>query len=155
MLRERFKVSFHNRQRERIGVGLTVAVVVVGLMGCAKSEPAGVSVVPVKGTITFKGQPMPGAIVGLHPKTPLGENVPTPRASVTKDGTFEVSTYRGGDGAPEGEYVLTVQWYKPIKNGSDVVAGPNVIPPKYSRPETSDKIIKIAAGVNQLEPIKL
>jgi hypothetical protein len=30
-----------------------------------------------------------------------------------------------------------------------------VVPPKYSSPQRSDKIIKIAAGQNNLDPIKL
>ncbi len=42
-----------------------------------------------------------------------------------------------------------------LKQGPDLVSGPNVVPPKYSSPQHSDKIIKIAAGQNNLDPIKL
>ena len=73
---------------------------------------------------------------------------------------FESSLQRrrhlhGGDGAPEGEYIITVQWRKLVKRGADLVQGPNVIPAKYSRPQTSDIVRKIAAGPNKLEPINL
>jgi hypothetical protein len=125
------------------------------IVGCGEAKPERIAVHPAAGTITFKGQPMPGAIVALHPKSALAESVPTPRANVDKDGTFKLSTFDAGDGAPEGEYILTVQWYKPIKQGPDLVSGPNVVPPKYSSPQHSDKIIKIAAGQNNLDPIKL
>jgi hypothetical protein len=124
------------------------------ISGCGDAQPHRVATFPVHGRITYKGQPIPGAFVTLHPKTPLG-NVPAPRAIISSDGSLKVSTYDGGDGAPEGEYVLTVQWYKPIKNGQDVVPGPNVIPKKYSSPRTSNLIVRVVASENKLEPIQL
>ena len=91
---------------------------------------------PVVGAIQFRGQPADGAFVSLHPKNAT-EGVPNPRATVAKDGSFVVSTYDGNDGAPEGDYVVTVQWYKPVRQGNDLVGGPNVLPPKYASPRTS------------------
>jgi hypothetical protein len=108
----------------------------------------------VSGSITWKGQPLPGAFVALHPTTPQPA-VPAPRASVGRDGVLKVSTYDGGDGAPEGEYVVTVQWYKPIRRGAEVVPGPNVVPPKYASPRTSNIVIRVAAQENVLPPIQL
>jgi hypothetical protein len=122
--------------------------------GCGKAEPEHVAVFPTKGKITFKGQPTVGATVLLYAKTPQ-EKVPAPRASVAPDGTFKLSTFKTGDGAPEGEYVLTVKWYKPVKNGSDVVSGPNVIPAKYTQAQSSTIVVRVAAGENSLDPIRL
>jgi hypothetical protein len=152
MSRECLKMSFLKSSGSFTVVG--AALLAVASLGCGKATPERIATHPAKGTITFKGQPMPGAFVTLHPKSPV-ENVPAPRANVDKDGTFAVTTYNNGDGAPEGDYVLTVQWYKLIKNGKDVSAGPNVIPPKYTKPQTSDVVIHIAAGENELKPIKL
>jgi len=126
----------------------------IACAGCGKAEPERVAVRPAEGTITFKGQPMPGAFIALHPKTPL-KNIPTPRADVDRDGNFKVSTFAGGDGAPEGVYVVTVQWNKLVKNGRELVVGPNVVPPKYAKAQTSNIEIRIAAGQNNLSPIKL
>jgi hypothetical protein len=123
-------------------------------VGCAQSEPEQVAVFPTIGKITFKGQPTIGAVVLLHPKTPR-ERVPAPRASVKPDGTFKLSTFNTGDGAPEGDYVLTVKWYKPIKYGSELISGPNVIPTKYTQAQSSDIVVRVAAGENRLDPIKL
>jgi hypothetical protein len=74
---------------------------------------------------------------------------------VAKDGTFNVRTYGAQEGAPEGDYKVTVLWYKPIKNGPDFTSGPNVIPQKYTQPETTDIQVKIAAGQNNLPTIQL
>lgn len=149
------KTKSVSRPGRRHGVGLVAAAVcAIAIAGCSDAKPARTPVHPIKGTITFKGQPIPGALVALHPKTPL-EGTPRPRASVNREGGFEVSTYDGGDGAPEGEYTLTVIWYKPIKNGDDVVSGPNVLPAKYGRPESSDLTISVKPGENSLPPIVL
>jgi hypothetical protein len=127
----------------------------VAAVGCgSKSGPERVAVFPVQGVVTFKGQPMPGAMLVLHPKAPA-DSVPAPRAQVDKDGNVNVSTYDGGDGAPAGEYVVTVQWYKLVKNGSDVVAGPNVVPRKYGTPESSDLVVQVAEGVANSFDFKL
>jgi hypothetical protein len=137
-------------------VTATLVVAAFGILpglGCGESESR-VPVHPVLGAIQFRGQPANGAFVSLHPKN-AAEGVPNPRATVAKDGSFLVSTYDGNDGAPEGDYIVTVQWYKPVKQGNDLVGGPNVLPAKYASPRTSDVVIHIAAGENRLKPIQL
>lgn len=109
---------------------------------------------PARGAITYKGQPIPGAFIALHPKTP-SVDIPSPRASVKQTGTFDLTTFDSGDGAPEGDYVVTVQWYKPIHKGGEVVAGPNVIPRKYARASTSELTVRIVSGNNELPLIRL
>jgi hypothetical protein len=66
-----------------------------------------------------------------------------------------VTTFDGNDGAPEGEYVVTVQWYKPVRQNNEVVGGPNVLPAKYASAKTSDLRITVAAGENRLNPIQI
>ncbi|HEX3601939.1 MAG TPA: hypothetical protein VHU84_17430 [Lacipirellulaceae bacterium] len=130
-----------------------VAFATVSCIGCSKSD-SHVPVNPVAGAIQFRGQPVEGAFVSLHPKNAI-EGIPQPRASVAKDGTFTVSTFNGNDGAPEGDYIVTVQWYKPVRHGDDLVGGPNVLPAKYASPRTSDVTIHVAADENHLPPIQL
>ena len=145
-----------SRPGRRHGVGLiSAAITAIALAGCGEAKPQRATVFPAKGTITLKGQPAHGAIISLHPKTPLPNGAPAPRANVDKDGSFAISTYDSGDGAPEGEYVLTVVWNKLIKNGEDVRIGPNVIPPKYGSPNSSDLAVKIAPGENAIPAIQL
>ena len=126
----------------------------LAFVGCGDSAPLTVATYPVEAPITFQGKPTPGAFVAFHPVTPT-ENVPAPRGVVTREGQLQVSTFNGGDGAPEGEYVLTVQWGRPVKQGDEIVPGPNVIPRKFASPQTSNLRIRIAAGDNKLEPIRL
>jgi hypothetical protein len=123
--------------------------------GCGRSGAPRVATHPTKGSITYQGQPIAGAFLALHPKAAAAGEVPTARAVVESDGTFAVSTYDAGDGLPEGDYIVTAQWRKVVKSGSEFVPGPDLLPGKYSRPETSDVVIHVAAGNNELPPIVL
>jgi hypothetical protein len=129
------------------------ALAILTDVGCNKADNH-VPVHPVVGAIKFRGQPAEGAFISLVPKSAI-DGVPNPRATVVKDGTFMVSTYDGNDGAPEGEYVVTVQWYKPVRQGADLVGGPNVLPTHISSAKTSDVIVRVAAGENRVPPIQL
>jgi hypothetical protein len=138
----------------RIGLA-TIAITLATLAGCGHGDASRVPVHPTTGAIKFRGQPVSGAFVSLHPRGDTSTGVPSPRATVGPDGNFALSTYDGQDGAPAGDYVLTVQWFKPIRQGNDLVGGPNVLPRKYASANTSDLIVKIAAGENRLVPIQI
>lgn len=141
--------------RVSLSVGLTATLVFSLFVGCGQSNPERAAVVAVEGAVSFQGHPLPGAMVVLHPKSGARTDVPTPRALVDKDGTFRVSTYDAGDGAPPGEYVTTIAWYKLVGQRGDVQAGPNVLPLKYSNPKTSPWVIRVAEQSTRLPPVQL
>lgn len=135
-----------------------LAAMVLGSTGCS-DDATGLKVpaFPVKGKVTFDGQPAAGAFVVFHPKTSAkpGEEVLKPRATVKPDGEFTLSTASDGDGAPAGEYDVTVQWTKPVKQGADLVAGPNVIPRAYAEPATTPLHATVRDSDNALEPFAI
>jgi hypothetical protein len=134
---------------------LFLATGIASLPGCSDIDSARVPVHPVLGVIQFRGQPINGAFVTFHPQGTASVGVPKPRASVMADGAFTLTTYDGNDGAPSGDYVLTVQWYRPVKLGGDWVGGPNILPKKYASPSTSNVRVTVVAGENRLNPIQL
>ncbi|HEV3444812.1 MAG TPA: hypothetical protein VG099_09225, partial [Gemmataceae bacterium] len=89
----------------RRSTGWLVPVVAVVCAGCSRSGPA---LYAVRGKVLFEGQPARGATLVLHPLGNSGANAIKPRAFVDRDGGFEVFTYAAGDGAPAGEYAVTV-----------------------------------------------
>jgi hypothetical protein len=142
--------------------GLVELSVIAGIfslaLGCGKTQdPNRLPVFPTSGKVSLQGKVPAGAFLVLHPKnaTPATESV-RPRAHVKQDGSFELSSYESNDGAPAGEYAVTVEWRQTIKfpNG-DAGPGPNLVPRHYSRPETSPVTVNIAEGPNQLDPIVL
>jgi hypothetical protein len=129
--------------------------------GCSKGrDPNRLPVFPASGHLSFKGQVPTGAFVVLHPKNGAATDakgvVVRPRATVKPDGSFVLGSYDAADGAPSGEYSLTVEWRRIVKSpdGSPVL-GPNVVSPKYGRPESSPVSIRIAEKGNELAPISL
>lgn len=132
-------------------------LLVATIAGCGSStDPNQLPVFPVKGQIAFRGKTPSGALVVLHPKNSASGIEVRPSGHVRDDGTFSVTSYKADDGAPSGEYAITVQWQKTIKNkNGDLARGPNEIPKKYSLPNTSPLAVKIAEGENKLPPIVL
>jgi hypothetical protein len=123
-------------------------VVLVGLAGC-KGE-ARVPVFPVTGQVnTFDGEIPAGANVTLHAQSPVPGDV-APVGKVQPDGSFQIGTYDVADGAPAGEYVVTVEWFKPVEQGR----GPNVLPKKYSTPASSPVRVSVSAATN-IPPITI
>lgn len=89
----------------------TLAAVLVTTLGvgCYQPPPA-VQVHPVEGKVFVHGRPVRNVSVVFHPVHSSG---PTPRYPVGvtgADGTFRLTTLTANDGAPEGEYAVTVLW---------------------------------------------
>lgn len=102
---------------------------------------------PVRGQLLFDGCPVPNAQVAFFPppdpKTKKASR--TADALAEADGTFSLSTYTANDGAPVGEYVVTVSWRPADAQGK---AGNNVLPGKYASPATSPLRVQVKAGQN-------
>lgn len=125
------------------------------VVGCG-SGPDRIPVYKAAGKITFNNQPVDGAFLVLHPKGAAPQaDVPKPTALVKADGTFEPTTFDTADGAPAGDYVVTIEWRKLVNTGGEWAPGPNLLPAKYSNPATSDLVIHVAEGSNELPPITL
>jgi hypothetical protein len=71
--------------------------------GCSK-EPDRPEVVPVSGTVTYKDQPVEGAVVAFR-----GDGQSKSATGITDaNGRFQLTSYEEGDGAPAGQHVITV-----------------------------------------------
>jgi len=75
-----------------------------------------------------------------------------PSAQINPDGSFLVTTFRGGDGAPAGDYRVTVQWHRSVLQDGVPVAGPNVLPPEYGDPKTTPLKVTVKPEANTVEP---
>lgn len=120
---------------------LLSAIAIGGLLpavGCGRAEATRLAVFPVKGQVTLNGKPLSNALVVLHPKTPAPGQSTTPRATTDANGDFQVSTYDTNDGAPTGEYAVTIQHFPLLQKGESFEPGPNSLPKKLSKPDTTD-----------------
>src|SRR5262249_21168952 len=90
---------------------------------------------PVVGKVVLNGQPVAGAC-GVFASTAKEPRPPRADAFTEADGSFVLSTYEAGDGAPVGDYKVTVVWRKPFY-AADGKPGPNRLPEKFSKADTS------------------
>jgi hypothetical protein len=107
-------------------------IALIWLAGCGSS--GNLSVYPVKGKITFEGQPMKGG--GAITFVPTGGQAGAQGGGeIKEDGTYELTTYEPGDGSIVGDFrvvitQVTVKEPTPAPDGSAPTPadGPNVAP---------------------------
>ena len=145
--------AYRDPLRLRQAAAGAVLLLVALVAGCSQGEPTRRDVFPVTGQVTYQGRPAAGAWVVFHPKA-ADANYPQPKAQVDAQGNFVLSTYAPQDGAPAGDYAVTVELRKLVASGADVEAGPNLLPPQYATPQTTSIAAKVVEGVNTI-PIKI
>jgi hypothetical protein len=103
---------------------------------------------PVQGKVFFEGTPAPGAMVVFHLITdPAKKPAHTADGIVEPDGAFTLSTYTAGDGAPAGEYVVTVALPKP-RFDEQGKPGPNQLPGAFAKTDTTPLKATVKSGTN-------
>ena len=107
----------------------------------------------VTGKVTVDGRPAEHATVVLHPVGGSGPEAVKPRGTVKTDGSFTLTTYDGDDGAPAGDYRVTVElWLAGVRSDDPPSNRLNV---KFARTETSGLTATVLAGPTALETIAL
>ena len=126
----------------------------IGLgISCGRKEPP---VFEVRGQVLYEGKAVPHAFVALHPLEDCQVRAVRPSAATDKDGWFVLSSFHADDGAPAGDYAVTVEWRKTTSlDGDASVLSPNLLPAKYSKPATSDLRISVRPGKNEDQFLRL
>lgn len=124
-----------------------VAALIAGCGGGAKGNT-------VRGKVTYKGAPVEGASVIFHPKGQAGPGVVRPAAVTAADGTFTLKT-AGEEGAPPGEYDVTIMWEKPPPGGWVGEDRQDALGGKYSRPGKSGLTATVNPGDTEVPPFDL
>lgn len=108
------------------------------------------STVPVKGSVTYKGEPASGIRVQFHNQDGSHEDGFIPIGETGTDGGFEMSTGAPRNGAPPGTYAVTFELpmidpEQPVETEIDGFEG------KYSDPATST--FRATVSDNQQDPL--
>jgi len=105
-----------------------------------------------------------GDLARVHGKVTLDDGAPVANATVVfensatnvsasgttaDDGTYELMSLKPGDGAPPGNYAVTV--HHPMPADSSQVQGPRLFPPWYERPDTSGLTYEVKRGRNEFD----
>jgi hypothetical protein len=129
---------------------LTTGFLLVALCGCAGDgrKPT----YAVRGQVfDAKKKPATGALVVFHPVTADANHPARPSATVDAEGNYALTTYVTGDGAPAGEYAITIVWPPPRKSPFEP-AGGDQLQGKLSRPENSPHKFTVESKPDQVVP---
>jgi hypothetical protein len=119
------------------------------VVGCGGPPPE--VFIPVSGTVSLDGKPLPIGWITFHPDHAQGnQNLRLPHAEIRKDGTYELSPLAGKMGASPGRYrVVVAATYDPIPvrpkfNPDGTEWEPRWLHhKKYLRPETTPLRVEV------------
>lgn len=105
---------------------------------------------PVSGKVLLGAKPVAEATVvfhrldGAHP-----EGVPLPLAYTSADGSFSLTTLKSGDGAPLGEYAVTIELKQARMVGEELVRdGRQLLPARFATPAQTPLRYSVRPGEN-------
>jgi hypothetical protein len=105
---------------------------------------------PVHGQVLFDGCSVPNAVVTFYLINSETKRPSHTADAVTEaDGTYTLSTYAANDGAPTGDFAVTVVWPRPLVD-AEGKAGPNALPERYGKPETTPLKAVVKTGENEV-----
>lgn len=107
---------------------------------------------PVSGSVTSKGKPAPGMRVKFHPQFETGKVKFTPYGETGPEGRYVLNTGAPGNGAPVGDYVVTIEKPRVGTDASGLEAELDDLKGKYSDPQTSRFKVSVTNGENVIPP---
>ena len=114
--------------------------------GCGQTPRETATVFPVAGRFTINGKPASGALVSFIPLTAPAEGrraIPS-QARADANGAFKLTTFLTADGAPEGDYKVTLYWPAPSPaaapqgDDDDAVLGPDQLRGRFASADKSN-----------------
>jgi hypothetical protein len=121
--------------RTRVVLFLLPAAWLLAGGGCGSPGAVDTTTIPVKGRVTYKGQPLIQGTVLFEPDGAGREA----RGEINPDGTFVLSTYKSGDGAVPGTHRVSI-------NGATGKTRASRIPDKYGSGNTSKLEVEVTRG---------
>ena len=129
------------------------------LCGCGTKHGDRPAVHPVSGKLLVAGKPAANAEVVLYPVAGAGEAGPVqvrPHATVEADGSYHLTTFVTRDGAPVGDFAVTVIWPGPrVKGQGDDEPGPDRLLQRYGDPKKPAASVHIGTETTELATIDL
>jgi hypothetical protein len=110
------------------------AVLLASCSGCGSDAGQFVGkTIPVKGKVTFKGKPLTQGEIVFEPDGGAGREA---HGNIQGDGTFELTTFKAGDGAVPGTHRVAVSG----------TSKKDAVPVKYKNTSSSKTEVEVAEG---------
>lgn len=140
----------------RLGFLFSVGFILL-LSGCQGSESS-LTALPYEGEVKINGKPISGAMVVFHSKN-TGDQIVSPSGTTDGAGKFRLTSNKEFDGAPAGDYAVTITWFKPVTTGDKVREGDgivrNFLPAYLANPQTSGLVASVQKDLSQTKSFDL
>jgi len=136
----------------RAAIAVALAALVLTFPACSDGRK---KVYPVHGRILVDGKPAPEAIVVFRPVDDTGLDRVNPAGQADADGRFELSSYVKGDGAPPGEYLVSIEWRERSGFMKTNFDGPDRLKGKYYDPQKTGFRVTVENQPLELPPYEL
>lgn len=140
--------------RSDFRTGLLSVLCLAAFAGCSGGMPIP-RTVPVKGSVTSKGKPAPGMRVKFHPQFDIGAVKLIPYGETGAEGTFTLNTGQIGNGAPVGDYIVTIEKPRASSDAGGLEIEVDDLKGKYSDPAKSQFKVTLQSGENVLPPFDI
>jgi hypothetical protein len=150
----KFNPRTEHRVRPHAIIGALSPIVVLTALGCGGGAPPDnvkrKATHPVSGTVTLNQKPAPGVRITLYPVSEADRDGAHwsqgfPHAVVKEDSSFVVTTYKEGDGAPAGTYLVLSR----LMEGDGEKAF-DVLKNRYANPATAKQRLEVKEQDNKL-----
>lgn len=136
------------------------AAVAAALLAASCSKDNFHPVYPVSGRVLVDGEPAADCLVFLH--RTFDDDHPrrvSPYGTTDATGVFKINSYSVGDGAPAGEYVVTLEWRERSGLLGQNHDGPDKLGGAYANKETNRTkpgfVITVEKGPLDLPPFEI
>jgi hypothetical protein len=110
----------------------------------------------VRGQVLQNDKPLVDALVVFHPKVDFHPALPKPQAITNTEGKFTLTSLTSSDGAPLGDYAITVELRQERLSGEELTRdGPNLLPPQYAKPVTTPLNYSVKRGTNEVPTLQI
>lgn len=112
--------------------------------------------VPVRGSVIYKGKPAPGVRIKFYPQFSIGKLDFIPYGETGSDGAYVLSTGKPGNGAPKGEYLVTLEMpYIGVDSQDGLETELDRLKGVYSDPYKNNWSVTLKDGDNFLDPFEI
>ncbi len=126
-------------------VSLSPCLLVCPLAGCGDSRP---KTAIVRGTVTYKGKPVPNGTVNFVPAAGSAAT-----GEIGPDGSYTLTTFRKGDGAVLGTHKVVIVAMQDTTNlaiEASTPLPPPIVPVKYTSLATTDLQVEVKDQENTI-----
>jgi hypothetical protein len=129
----------------------------MALVSCG-DDPKRHKVYPVTGKILVNGKPANECQIVLN-RTYEDKNPVVPLGMTDENGVFQITSYEAYDGAPEGEYIVTITWRERSGVTKQEFDGPDRLGGAYAKVENTKRlpgfVVKVEKRPLELPPFDL